>query len=234
MAVPTEATLLGVRQLARYVKGNKTLCISAPRQASPNIFLFYTDADHAGNRELQNHCRSQIGSLMLVNGCPTLWKSSVVSITQCTEAIVEQPPAVSVGEAETYAASNGIIEFMHESYVASEFLIKDFPSPIVCLMDSTVAEAFMNNTCTKSKMKHIDVRQNWVKLIRNNSIVVPAHIEAAANLSDWFTKILQKGQFNRNRDAITQCIKLLKAGLQVAQQAALRVKFGTFDSSTLK
>ena len=50
------------------------------------------------------------------------------------------PPSISVGEAETYAATNGIMEFMHHSYITDEMAIPGYPSPIPVQMDSTVAE----------------------------------------------------------------------------------------------
>ena len=69
-------------------------------------------------------------------------------------------------------------------------------------MDSTVAEAFMKNNCLKSRMKHIDVRQKWVVLIRDNSIAIPVHIPTDLNLADWFTKILLKAKFHDSRDML--------------------------------
>ena len=213
MAKPNQGVLAGLKQAARYVKGHTTLGLAAPKSTPSNQFLFFTDSDHAGNREAQNHCKSQLGWLSLINGCPDLWKSTVVSLTQCSSLIKEQPPQMSVGEAEVYAATNGIMDFMRLSYVVSEMGIRDFPMPMTILMDSTVAESFMKNTCTKSRMKHIDVRQSWVQIIRNNSIAQPAHIDSSSNLADMFTKILPRVSFVKNRDAIMKCIKLLRAGI---------------------
>ena len=102
---------------------------------------------------------------------------------------------------------------MRVSYGVSEMGIRDFLMPMTILMDSTVAESFMKNTCTKSRMKHIDVRQSWVQIIRNNSIAQPAHIDSSSNLADMFTKILPRVSFVKNRDAIMKCIKLLRAGI---------------------
>ena len=146
--------------------------------------------------------RSQLGWLMTLNGTPILWKSTVISNANCQPDLSEQLPCISVGESETYAASNGIMEFMHESYVGQEMHIPHFPSPMVILMDSTVAEAFMKNTTTKSRMKHIDVRQAWVRLVRNCSVAIPSHIDSKSNLADWFTKMLQRNHFVANRDPL--------------------------------
>ena len=112
------------------------------------------------------------------------------------------PPALSVGEGETYAATAGIMEFMSVSYISSEAHLEDFPQPMIINMDSTVAESFMKNSCLKTKMKHIDVRQTWVRTIRDASIAVPCHIKSEDNLADIFTKILLKIAFVRIRDKL--------------------------------
>ena len=52
------------------------------------------------------------------------------------------------------------------------------------------------------KLKHIDCRQEWVKMIRNKKILLPTHVDSADNLADLFTKILDKGTFERLRDQI--------------------------------
>ena len=51
-------------------------------------------------------------------------------------------------------------------------------------------------------MKHIDCRQWWVKMLRDKSLVIPVHVESALNVADLFTKILDRGTFERLRDMI--------------------------------
>jgi hypothetical protein len=57
-------------------------------------------------------------------------------------------------------------------------------------MDNAAAEVFTNDTAFKSRLKHIDVRQEWVKTLRDHSILIPVHVPSAHNLADMFTKIL--------------------------------------------
>jgi hypothetical protein len=68
------------------------------------------------------------------------------------------------------------------------------------LMDNTTAEIFTNNTAFKTRLKHIDVRQAWVKTLRDKSIVIPVHVPSVDNLADLFTKILGVDDFQRLRD----------------------------------
>ena len=68
------------------------------------------------------------------------------------------------------------------------------------LMDNTTAEVFTNDTAFKSRLKHIDVRQEWVKCLRDKSIIIPAHVPSEDNLADLFTKILHEPTFVKLRD----------------------------------
>ena len=71
----------------------------------------------------------------------------------------------------------------------------DFPKPITLQMDNSTAEVFVNNTAFKSKLKHIDVRQHWVRMLRDKNILIPQHVNTKDNLADLFTKVLDKHTF---------------------------------------
>jgi hypothetical protein len=78
----------------------------------------------------------------------------------------------------------------------------DFPKPFFLQMDNTAAIAFSKNTCFKSKLKHIDVRQEWVRTLRNKDIMLPVHVSSALNLADILTKILSTAEFLRMRERL--------------------------------
>ena len=84
---------------------------------------------------------------------------------------------------------------MHLSYIVEEMGNVPFPKPMILDMDNTTAECFVNNSCFKSKLKHIDVRQHWVRVIRDKNIIIPRHINTKDNLADIFTKVLDKDTF---------------------------------------
>jgi hypothetical protein len=107
----------------------------------------------------------------------------------------------SSGASEVYAAGNATLDFMHLSYVMDEANIP-FPIPFSLHMDNTTAEAFCNDTVVRSKLKHIDTRQEWVCTLRDRSIVIPKHVDTNDNPSDMYTKILSKDIFVRHRDRI--------------------------------
>jgi len=68
------------------------------------------------------------------------------------------------------------------------------------MMDNTTAEAFCNQTVKRSKLKHIDCRQEWVKCIRDKNIMIAKHVDTKENLADLFTKILDSKTFILLRD----------------------------------
>ena len=113
------------------------------------------------------------------------------------EAHADMPSAA----AEIYCAGNATMDFLHLSYVADEMNIK-FPKPFKLQMDNAAAECFANNSCFKSKLRHIDCRQEWVKILRDREICTPVHVDTKDNLADILTKILPVGIFERLRDRL--------------------------------
>lgn len=75
-----------------------------------------------------------------------------------------------------------------------------FPKPFTLQIDNKAAIAFADNSAFKSKLKHIDVRQEWVQTLRNHSIINPVYVPSEENLADLFTKILDAETFTRLRD----------------------------------
>ena len=69
-------------------------------------------------------------------------------------------------------------------------------------MYNNVARIFCYNSALKTKLKHIDCRQEWVKTLRDRNIMLPAYVPSEENLADLFTKILPPALFERLRDQL--------------------------------
>jgi len=204
-----------VIRILRYLKGTSSYCLSAPlyncdvdvrvqrlgETAEDGYWEFFCDSDFAGNAEVQNKRRSQNGFIALLAGAPILFGSKVTSIAFAHAQIKEAHADTSSGAAEVYCAANATYEFLHLSYIVDEMGIQ-FPAPIKLQMDNTTAEAFANNSAYKSKLKHIDARQEWVRMLRNKDILRPVHVDTKLNVADLFTKILPVDDFIRLRDMI--------------------------------
>ena len=208
---PTESAWEAVIRCCNYLRGTSDLCIAAPihsqdrdidtfnQNGSDHGWEFYCDSDFAGNAEEQNNRRSQNGFIALLNGAPIMWGSKVSSVAFAHPDIGEAHPDISSGAAEVYAASNATFEFLHLSYTADEMGIP-FPKPIMMQVDNKAAKAFADNTAFKTKLKHIDVRQKWVKTLTDKKILCTKHVPSQDNLVDIFTKRLDADAFERLRD----------------------------------
>ena len=208
---PTESAWQAVVHCCNYLRGTSDLCIAAPMHQQdrdpmkPTIpddslgWEFFCDSDFAGNCEEQNKRRSQSGFIALLNGAPVLWGSKVSSVCFAHPDIGEAHADISSGAAGVYAAGKATFEFLHLSYTADEMVIP-FPKPFTLQIDNKAAIAFADNSAFKSKLKHIDVRQEWVQTLRNHSIINPVYVPSEENLADIFTKILDAATCIRLRD----------------------------------
>jgi len=65
------------------------------------------------------------------------------------------------------------------------------------LPSDEIARIFTDASAQRSKLKHIDCRQEWIKILRDKPVCTPAHVPTKDNLADLFTKILPNGDFIR-------------------------------------
>lgn len=173
--------------------------MSAAAHDDQNFWGFYCDSDFAGNVEIQNKRRSQNGYVALLNKVPVYWVSKVSSVAFATPLIGEAHADMSSSAAEIYCAGNATMDFLNLSYIAEEMNI-DFPRPFKLQIDNDAARIFVDNSAYKSKLKHIDVRQEWVKILRDKDICHPVSVPTVDNLADLFTKILPVNVFEKLRD----------------------------------
>ena len=105
------------------------------------------------------------------------------------------------------AASNACCDAMQLSYIVDELRLP-FPMPFTLEIDNAAALAFAKHTAFKSKLKHIDCRQEWVKTLRDHNICKPVHVPTDLNLADLGTKINPKPIFERLRDRVMHRLPL--------------------------
>ena len=117
----------------------------------------------------------------------------------CNPHLRELHPDMSSGAAEIYAASIALTEVMHLSYLIDEMGAK-MDLPFVIRVDNTTAIAFSKGNVRRSKLKHIDARQQWVEWLRNKQLCRLEYVNTHDNLSDLHTKILDVDTFVRLRD----------------------------------
>ena len=215
----TEAVLQSIKRLFQYLSGTADLGIRAPlyddydncaasAEVDPrynNGWEFFVDSDFMSNTEEQNSSRSQNGYIALLNGAPVMWSSKVSSVAFADHRIKEAHADISSGAAEVYAAGNASMDFLYLNHVMEEMNVL-FPEPYFLQIDNTAAITFAKGTAMKTKLKHIDARQDWVKVLRNKNISVPVHVPTELNLADMFTKILAAPTFTLLRNRILHMV----------------------------
>ena len=183
-AKPTVNALRAVRRVHQYLLDTKGWCLVGHTGANSrdcgsvvdnmqklgleDQWRFYTDSDHAGNAEDQNRRRNQNGLVVTLNGAPVKWVSKATSVTFASPKIGEAHADMSSATAEIYAAGNGTLDIMALSYVVEEIGM-EFPWPFKLEMDNDACRIFCLASAQKTKLKHIDCRQEWVRTLRDRS-----------------------------------------------------------------
>ena len=74
--------------------------------------------------------------------------------------------------------------------------------PFVLQVDNAACIAFAEDQVQRTKLRHIDCRQEWVLALRDADVVKLKWVESKANFADLFTKILEAETFLRLRDQL--------------------------------
>ena len=106
---------------------------------------------------------------------------------------------VSSAASEIYAASVALSEFLHLSYVSDE-MGWSIDLPLEIRVDNAAAIAFSGGNTRRSKLRHIDVRQQWVTQLRNADVCRLVKVDTKANLADPFTKMFTGDEHARLRE----------------------------------
>ena len=241
MANPCRGALQAAIKAVRYCAHNKHLCLFQPFEG-PETWVHYSDSDHAGNAEPGAKRKSQLGYVSMCGTAPIAWGSKSTSVNfddrlaslaemstpsrnypKGSKAFTLDPvaharlkelhPDLSSGHAEIYAASVTLSEVMHLSYILEE-QGRAMPMPFTIRVDNTTAIAFSKGNVRKSKLKHIDVRQQWVEWLRSRNICKLEYVDTKLNIADFYTKLLDKDRFQYLRD-----MQMVKRSLPAAAAA---------------
>ena len=107
---------------------------------------------------------------------------------------------------------------MYLSYVNEELGIP-YELPIEIAVNNTTAIAFASGTVKKSKMRHIDARQDWVQALRDGDLVKLVKVDTKNNLADLGTKLLDPDTFERLRDCMMVCHAIPATDLELGSRS---------------
>jgi hypothetical protein len=179
---PGPSHYLALKRILRYLKGTSDFGMFYRRSnIHPQKFLAaYSDSDWAQNADDR---RSTSGYVVMLNG-------NVISCKSKAQSCV----ALSSCEAETVAICLCAQELVFLRSVLQELGYSQ-TEPTVLFCDNTGAIAFTKDGANHSKMKHISLRQHYVRDLVSDEQVKPVYVPTDLNLADIFTKALGPVKF---------------------------------------
>ena len=205
LSAPTAGTLRGIKEVMKYLRQSGRLALAAPLHGDDD-WNFWVDAGQAGNPLVDEKLRPHLGVITRNHSAPIDWKSTLDSTSFANPALERHATTQgghvsrSSGEAGPYALSTSLDLVLHRSYVVEEAGMQTVPTPFAIQCDATTAIAFSAGTTGRSRMKHIDQRQTWVRQLRDAALTKAVKVGTNDNLADLFTKILKGAAFTALRD----------------------------------
>ena len=185
-----------------YLKQHANLGLSCSRSGCfKPMWQFFSDSDFAGDSELAAKRRSTNGLVVLLNGTPIKWSATKSSVCFPHPKMTDAAADTSSASAEIYAAGNAVLGIIAMSYQVEEIGIA-FPLPFKLQIDNAAALSFMFNTTLRTRLRHIDCRQEFVLALRDQDVVRAEHVDSKFNKADLFTKILDQATFEYLRDML--------------------------------
>lgn len=145
----------------------------------------YCDSDFAGD---YSDRKSTSGFIVYFNGTPILWQSKKQTST-----------ALSSTESEFISLANVSKEILWLIKLFKDFQFKDIV-PVTVHEDNLPCINLLNNERYTSKLKHVDVKYNFVKEILQNNLINIKYCPTKLNIADIFTKPLPRIMFENLRE----------------------------------
>ena len=128
-----------------------------------------------------------------VSGYSVFLEEAPVAMKSLTQKCV----TLSVTEAELYAATLCVQEMLHVMRIMESIGLK-VKQPMILEIDNEGAVDLMNNWSVGGRTKHIEVRQYFLRELKEKGIVVTKWKPGVKNESDLFTKNLSSEDFKRH------------------------------------
>ena len=184
---PLKWHLMELRRMIRYISAtaDRRLVYGGPHKAPKGLaageLVCYVDSSWESKRSISGHIVFRCGG-------PIIWSSRKQKMT-----------TASTAEAEIVAASEAT-----KSVLALRLILRDIgmevKGPTTIFEDNQAAIYFANGEATPPRLKHIDLRENFVRDYVQSGEVRLAKIASADNCADLFTKPLPKETFAKHRD----------------------------------
>ena len=98
--------------------------------------------------------------------------------------------------ANHHAAGATVARAMHLGYIAEELGIP-VEHPLRVGIDANAAMGFLQNTGGSGRMKHMDIRHDWIQQARDRSIVEFVKEPTETIKADFYSKLHDRMEYNR-------------------------------------
>jgi hypothetical protein len=182
---PPASGLKAIKHAMRYVAGTVGQRLKTNRNPTQGLFVA-SDSDWAGMHSHMKTTRSRGGFVATYAGMPVAYKTFWES------------ERLSSAEAELFAASEAAKMGLHLQYVAEELF--GLPATeVIVYVDSSAAIAHATNTSSPGRMKHIDQRDNWLRLLKDTTRLRLEKIPGTVNPADFLTKLFGAAEFQEKK-----------------------------------
>lgn len=178
----TEDQWNALKRILRYIQDTKELGLHFPKEEKSVPLIGYADADWAGNADR----KSVSGFLFKVLGSTVSWTTKKQSSV-----------ALSSTEAEYVALATAATELIWLKGLLGELGI-DCPEPITVFEDNQACIHLLQRW-QHSRLKHIDVKYNFVRELHISQKIEVKYIHTTDQLADILTKGLLKASFQNLR-----------------------------------
>jgi hypothetical protein len=188
MTAPREAHVRALKTLIKYVTHteNRGLVISPTDTWEPGYKFKIHGRSDSGYATNPDDRRSISGGRVFVNDVP-------ISFRSVTQKIV----TLSVTEAEI-AAGVMVAQDMLYIYRLMESLELEVELPMVLEMDNSGAVDIANSWSVGGRTRHVDVRNNFLRELKDQGLLVIRHVSGESNDADIFTKNVTSAIFDRH------------------------------------
>jgi hypothetical protein len=152
--------------------------VSAIDTSSPPLDVrIWSDSDYANERGGDDDTarRSTSGMVVTINGYPAWWSSRKQSLLSHSST-----------ESELYAADDSAREGAYIRYVLRDLFNIDYVTTL--MLDNDGAALVADHNTSHQRIKHIDIRQLYIRNEMKNGQLIVQLVDSAAQLADLFTK----------------------------------------------
>lgn len=184
-SAPKEGCDKLIHQVARYLKGAQFKAIASNPDSEVGLVV-EVDSDYCGDYAVTGSTKSTLAIKITLKGMLVYWSSKKQTTV-----------ADSSGRAELNALASGLREGLHLMHISEELGILPAGSRLRVYCDSNAALGFSENNGNTTQMKHVDIRQDWVRECRDRTESDLFRVDGKCDGADHFSKIMGRAEFER-------------------------------------